>query len=247
MDRFKVRVMPAHLPTLGAEQTARLNTFTAGGGIIIRAGKAEPGIAVRSDYAAGGPRLSLEPRGYVLGQLTRKPDGRTWILHLLNYDHQAPAEYVKVRLEQNGLVQDQSPWQVKVLSPDRPPPQFTGLSLHGCIAEFVLNRIGAIPWRLSRPIQGPRREAFRANLSSSEPVGANLSDRSDRLPGETTKCRWTTAESTTRRILYVGLANPPSRTFAREQSTPGTTSAHKCPTHARLPNLTIKFPFAPDS
>jgi hypothetical protein len=30
---------------------------------------------------------------------------------------------------------------VKVLSPDRPPPQFTGLSLHGCIAEFVLNRI----------------------------------------------------------------------------------------------------------
>jgi len=77
---------------------------------------------VRSDYAAGGPRLSLEPRGYVLGQLTRKPDGRTLILHLLNYDHQAPAENVKVRLELNGLVQDLSQGQVKVLSPDTPQP-----------------------------------------------------------------------------------------------------------------------------
>ena len=118
-----------------------MNTFTAGGGLIIRAGKAEPGIAMRSDYAAGGPRLSLEPRGYVLGQLTRKPDGRTLILHLLNYDHQAPAENVKVRLELNGLVQDLSQGQVKVLSPDTPQPQFTGLSLHGYIAEFVPNRI----------------------------------------------------------------------------------------------------------
>ena len=91
LDRFKVLVMPADLPKLTAEQKARLNTFTAGGGVVIRAGKAEPGIAVRAEAAAGGPRLSLEPRGYVLGQLTRKPDGRTLILHLLNYDHQNPA------------------------------------------------------------------------------------------------------------------------------------------------------------
>ena len=76
LDRFKVLVMPADLPKLSAEQKARLNTFTAGGGVIIRAGKAEPAIAARAEAAAGGPRLSLEPRGYVLGQLTRKPDGR---------------------------------------------------------------------------------------------------------------------------------------------------------------------------
>ena len=146
LDRFKVLVMPAALPKLTAEQKVRLNTFTAGGGVVIRAGKAEPGIAVRAEAAAGGPRLSLEPRGYVLGQLTRKPDGRTLILHLLNYDHQIPAENVKVRLDLSGLVDlpetnDLSRWEIKVLSPDAGAPQFTGLSLHGSVAEFALRRI----------------------------------------------------------------------------------------------------------
>jgi len=146
LDRFKVLVMPADLPKLSAEQKARLDTFTAGGGVIIRAGKAEPGIATRAQAAAGGPRLSLEPRGYVLGQLTRKPDGRTLILHLLNYDHQAPAENVKVRLELSGLVdlretKDLSRWEVKVLSPDAAQPHFVGLSLHGSVCEFTLSRI----------------------------------------------------------------------------------------------------------
>jgi hypothetical protein len=146
LERFKVLVMPADLPKLSAEQQARLNTFTAGGGVIIRARKAEPGIAARAQAAAGGPRLTLEPRGYVLGQLTRKPDGRTLILHLLNYDHQAPAENVKVRLELSGLVdlpetKDLSRWEVRVLSPDAAQPQFAGLSLHGSVSEFTLRRI----------------------------------------------------------------------------------------------------------
>ena len=146
MDWFKVLVMPADLPKLSAEQKARLDTFTARGGVIIRAGKAEPGIATRSQTAAGGLRLSLEPRGYVLGQLTRKPDGRTLILHLLNYDHQVPAENVKVRLDLSGLVhlpetKDLSRWEVKVLSPDAAHPQLAGLSLHGSVGEFTLRRI----------------------------------------------------------------------------------------------------------
>jgi hypothetical protein len=141
LDRFKVLVVPADLPKLSAEQKARLNTFTAGGGVIIRTGKAEPGIAARAEAAAGGHRLSLEPRGYVLGQLTRKPHGRTLILHLLNYDHQVPAENVKVRLELGGLVQDLSRWEVKVISPDAAEPQFDGLSLHGNVCEFTLSRI----------------------------------------------------------------------------------------------------------
>jgi hypothetical protein len=146
LDRFKVLVMPADLPKLSAEQKARLNTFTAGGGVIIRAGKAEPGIAARAEAAAGGPRLSLEPRGYVLGQLTRKPDGRTLILHLLYYDHHAPAENVYVRLELSGLdnlreTKDLSRWEVKVVSPDAGEPSFTGVALHGSVAEFTLRRI----------------------------------------------------------------------------------------------------------
>jgi hypothetical protein len=141
VDRFKVLVMPADLPKLSAEQKARLNTFTAGGGVIIRAGKAELGIASRAEAAAGGPRLSLEPRGCVLGQLNRKPDGRTLILHLLNYDHQAPAENVKVRLELSGLVGDLSRWEVKVLSPDETQPQLAGLSLHRSVIEFTVRRI----------------------------------------------------------------------------------------------------------
>jgi len=141
LDRFKVLVMPADLPKLSADQKARLDAFTAGGGAIIRAGKSKSEIAARAEAAAGGPRLRLEPRGYVLGQLTRKPDGRTLILHLLNYDHQIPAENVKVRLELSGLVQDLSRWEVKVLSPDADQPQFAGLSLHGTVSEFTLGRI----------------------------------------------------------------------------------------------------------
>jgi hypothetical protein len=141
LDRFKVLVMPAAVPKLSADQKARLDAFTAGGGVIIRAGKSKSGIAARAEAAAGGLRLSLEPRGYVLGQLTRKLDGRTFILHLLNYDHQAAAENVKVQLELSGLVRDLSRWEVKVLSPDAAQPEFTGLSLHGSVGEFTLSRI----------------------------------------------------------------------------------------------------------
>jgi hypothetical protein len=141
LEQFKVLVMPADLPKLTAEQRARLDTFTAHGGIIIRAKKAETGIAERAEAAAGGPRLSLEPRGYVLGQLTRKPDGRTLILHLLNYDHQVPAKNVKLRLDLSGLVQDLSRWELKVLSPDAAQPSLASLSLHGSASEFTLGRI----------------------------------------------------------------------------------------------------------
>jgi hypothetical protein len=142
LDRFKVLVMPADLPKLSAEQKARFHAFTAGGGVIISAGKSRSEIVARAEAAAEGPRLSLEPRGYVLGQLTRKPDGRTFILHLLNYDHLAPAENMKVRLELGGLVQDDlSGWEVKVLSPDAAQPQFADLSLHGNVCEFTLRRI----------------------------------------------------------------------------------------------------------
>jgi len=77
----------------------------------------------------------------VLGQLTRKSDGRTFVLHLLNYDQQSPAENVKVRLDLIGLVRDLSRWEVKVLSPDANQPQVDGLSLHGSVSEFTLGRI----------------------------------------------------------------------------------------------------------
>jgi hypothetical protein len=146
LDQFKVLVMPADLPKLSGEQKAQLEAFTAGGGVIIRSRKAEQGIAERVEAAAGGPRLSLEPRGYVLGQLTRDRHGRTFILHLLNYDHRAPAENVKVRLDLSGLVDQQetkdlSRWEVNVLSPDAAQPQLSGLSLRGTVAAFTLDRI----------------------------------------------------------------------------------------------------------
>ncbi len=140
LEQFKVLVLPSDLPKLNDEQKARLDRFRAGGGLIIRAGKEGAAIASRAEAAAGGPRLTLEPRGYVLGQLTRKPDGQTLILHLLNYNHQAPAENVKVRLELSGLVQDLSRWEVKALSPDAAQPEFAGLSLYGSVCEFTLRR-----------------------------------------------------------------------------------------------------------
>jgi hypothetical protein len=76
-----------------------------------------------------------------MGQLTQKLDGRTLILHLLNYDHHVPAENVRVRLELNGLVEDLSRWELTVLSPDRNEPRLDGLSFHGSVAEFTLGRI----------------------------------------------------------------------------------------------------------
>lgn len=138
LDRFKVLVIPAELPKLSAGQKAQLDKFT---GVVIKAGKIDQGIVARAEAAAGGPRLNLQPRGYVLAQLTRKPDGRTWILHLLNYNHQVPAKNIKVRLDLSGLVQDLSRWDVKVLSPDAAQPQLADLSLHGSVAEFTVGRI----------------------------------------------------------------------------------------------------------
>jgi hypothetical protein len=141
LNRFKVLVMPTDLPKLSAEQKAQFDTFTAGGGVILKARGAEPAIAARAEAAAEGPRLSLEPRGYVLGHLTLRLDNRTLILHLLNYDQTAVAKNVKVRLELSGLVQDLSRWDIKALSPDTGQPQLSGISLHGSICEFTLGRI----------------------------------------------------------------------------------------------------------
>lgn len=141
LDQFKVLVVPTDLPKLSAEQKTRLNTFTANGGIIFTAEKRNSGIAARAEAASGGPRISLEPRGYVLAQLTRKADGRTLILHLLNYDQQVPAENIKIRLELNGLALDSSRFELKVLSPDETGPQLAGLSLHRSVIEFTVRRI----------------------------------------------------------------------------------------------------------
>ncbi len=141
LDKFRVLVIPSDLPKVSAKQKALLATFTANGGVIIKARRGDSGIAARARATAEGPSLSLEPRGYVLGQLTAKPDGRTLILHLLNYDQKAPAENVKVRLDLRGLAEDLSGWEVKVLSPDASQPPMTGLSLHGSVCEFTLGRI----------------------------------------------------------------------------------------------------------
>jgi len=141
LERFNVLVLPADLPKLSAEQKQRLDAFAAGGGVIIRGAKAGTGIGARAEAAARGPRLSIGPRSYVLGHLTRKPDGKNFMLHLLNYDHQHAAANVRVRLELNGVVGDLSNWEVKVLSPDNSLPQFSGLSLRGNVCEFTLGRI----------------------------------------------------------------------------------------------------------
>jgi hypothetical protein len=141
LGQFKVVVIPDGLRKLSAEQRARLDSFTAGGGVIIRAEKADPAVVAQAEAVAAGPRLELAPRAYVLGQLTRKLDGREIILHLLNYDHQSPAENVIVRLNLSGLVGDLSRWKVRVLSPDEAEPRLAILSVHGSITEFSLDRI----------------------------------------------------------------------------------------------------------
>ena len=141
LDRFKVLVMPADAAKLSVEQNARLKSFVAGGGLIIKETNAGAGIAARAEKAAGGPQLSLDPRGYVLGQLTWKADGPMFILHLLNYSHEVPAQNVKVRLDLKGLAEDLSGWQVRVLSPDANQPRADDVVLRGSVAEFTLRRI----------------------------------------------------------------------------------------------------------
>ena len=132
--------MRTDLPKLSADQKTRLKAFTANGGIIIRAEKRDPGVAARAEAAAGGARINLDPHGYVLGQLTRMHDGRTLILHLLNYD-QVLSENVKVRLDLSGLVPDPSSLELKVLSPDEIRPQLADLSVRRNVIEFTLRRI----------------------------------------------------------------------------------------------------------
>jgi hypothetical protein len=60
---------------------------------------------------------------------------------LLNYDHLAPAENMRVRLDLRGLVRDLSQWEVKVLSPDATQTQVDDLFMHGNVCEFTLRRI----------------------------------------------------------------------------------------------------------
>jgi hypothetical protein len=141
LKQFKVLVVPPGLPKLTAEQKARFDAFAATGGIVIRAGKAEQGIAERVEAVAGGPTLTLQPRAHVLGQLTRKADGRSYILHFLNYDHQVPAQNVNVRLNLSGLVGDLSNWGVKVITPDAVQPKIAKITLQGSVAQFTLDRI----------------------------------------------------------------------------------------------------------
>jgi len=155
LNQFKVLVAPAGLPKVSADQKARFDAFTATGGIVIRAGKAEQGIAERVQAVAGGPTLTLEPRAHVLGQLTQKADGRSYILHLLNYDQQVPAENVNVRLNLSGLVQDLSRWDVKILTPDTAQPQVAKLSLQGSVAGFTLDRLEHYTVVVLSPRQAP--------------------------------------------------------------------------------------------
>ena len=152
---FRVLVMAPGMPKLSAEQKARLDAFTAAGGIIIKTRNWESAVAERAEAAALGPRLNLEPGGYVLGQLTRKGDGQTLILHLLNYDQSASAKNVSARLDLRGLVQNVDHWGVKVFSPDTVQPQLSGLSLHGNTIKFTLTEIEHYAVVTLSPTQDP--------------------------------------------------------------------------------------------
>ena len=141
LDHFKVLVVPFPLPRLSDEQKNILDSFTAAGGVIIKTAEPAADLIKQVEAAAGGPLLTLENRGYLVANVTRKSDGKTFIVHLINYDHQVPAENVKVRLDLSGEVEDLSGGEVKVLSPDEDQPLATGISKQGSVCEFTLSRI----------------------------------------------------------------------------------------------------------
>ena len=138
---FKVLVIPFPLPKLNTEQSNILAAFAEGGGVIIKTGQAAADVAKQVEAAAGGPVIALENRGYLIANVTKKLNDDIFIVHLINYDHDVPAENVKVRLDLSDQVKNLGGFELKVISPDESQSLATGISKTGGVCEFSISRI----------------------------------------------------------------------------------------------------------
>jgi len=168
---FKVLVIPFPLPKLNDERKIILASFAAAGGVIfcpgsedlikmlnlggksniipisgktlarIKSGEPAGDLVKQVEAAAGGPVIALENRGYLATNVTKKSDENIFIVHLINYDHDVPAENVKVRLDLSDQVKNLGGFELKVISPDESQSLATGISKTGGVCEFSLSRI----------------------------------------------------------------------------------------------------------
>jgi hypothetical protein len=93
------------------------------------------------DHTAGAPLLALETSGYIIANLVKKSDCNTFILHLVNYDHDHPVPNLKVRLDLSPYLGDASALELQALSPDESPPVISGLAAAGPRLSFTLSPV----------------------------------------------------------------------------------------------------------
>jgi hypothetical protein len=172
LNHFRVLVIPFPIKKLQDEPRDVLAGFIAAGGKIfspdpedlaealgpgsgasitaipkktlssVQAGEPVPALIEPVEKAAGGAILALENDRYLVAHVTKKADADTFIIHLINYDHQVPHAEVKVKLDLSGYLPEAGGFTLRAFSPDEPAPSVTGLSLHRGICEFT---IGPIP------------------------------------------------------------------------------------------------------
>jgi hypothetical protein len=146
---FKVLIAPMSLSRMSSQQKQILEAFRVAGGKILaptgadlahlKAGQPAPEFLARVQQAAGGPRLTLDNSGNVIANVTRQESG-AFIVHLINYDHDAPAQGVKVTLDMSDVVKGSS-LEVKVFSPDQLALLPDNINQRSGLVSFTLERI----------------------------------------------------------------------------------------------------------
>ncbi len=92
--------------------------------------------------AAGGPLLSLENTNYVAANVAANPDRSTFFIHFINYEHEKPAENVKVKIDLNGFVKDSAGLtSATLLSPDSDSDKPLEAACKGSVCEFEIDKV----------------------------------------------------------------------------------------------------------
>ena len=96
------------------------------------------------ERASGGPLLKLENSGNVAANFTRC--GNSFCIHFVNYDHDKPAENIRVRLDIKGLeerlgIPDLEAFSVQLVSPDFEEKGFVGTPCKGDVCEFTIPKV----------------------------------------------------------------------------------------------------------
>jgi len=151
LSAFKILVAPMSLSRVKADQKQLLDDFVAAGGKIItpnrsdlahlKAGQPAPEFLASVQAAAGPPRLTLENSGHVIANVTKDSGYNVFIIHLINYDHNAAAEGVKVKLDVSDYECPAAMVPAYVLSPDATAPTLGNVDGGNNTLSFTVDRL----------------------------------------------------------------------------------------------------------